>query len=113
MFEHRTDPLLPRSEFFARLARCFGVGLVAVAGCLGIGMAGYHHFEKQTWIDAFANEFVKIVSITICCLLVPSSLNPDTRVRPNGRVLPEPLRLRVPIVGQDEMAMKTTATIVL
>lgn len=22
---------------------------------LGIGMVGYHHFEKMSWVDAFAN----------------------------------------------------------
>ena len=36
-------------------ARCFGVGLVSVAVCLIVGMAGYHHYEKLSWIDAFAN----------------------------------------------------------
>jgi len=55
MFENRRSPLLPRRAFFARLARSFGVGLAVVAVCLGVGMAGYHHFEKLSWIDAFAN----------------------------------------------------------
>jgi hypothetical protein len=55
MFEHHTSPLLPRSAFFTRLARSLGVGLVGVALCLGLGMAGYHHFENLSWVDAFAN----------------------------------------------------------
>jgi len=55
MFEHRTDPLLPRRAFFARLAGTAGIGLVLVAICLGIGMAGYHGFENLSWVDAFAN----------------------------------------------------------
>jgi hypothetical protein len=55
MFENRLAPLLPRRAFFARLARRFGVGLAVVAACLAVGMAGYHHFEKLSWIDAFAN----------------------------------------------------------
>jgi hypothetical protein len=55
MFENRRTPLLPRRAFFARLARSFGVGVAIVGVCLGIGMAGYHHFERLSWIDAFAN----------------------------------------------------------
>jgi hypothetical protein len=55
MFEHRTSPLLPRQAFAARLARSLGVGLLSVALCLAVGMAGYHHFENLSWVDAFAN----------------------------------------------------------
>ncbi|MDB6108602.1 MAG: hypothetical protein JWR69_352 [Pedosphaera sp.] len=55
MFEHRTTPLLPRSLFFIRLARSFGWGLLIVAFGLGMGMAGYHHFENLSWVDSFAN----------------------------------------------------------
>jgi hypothetical protein len=55
MFEPRTDPLLPKPAFYARVARCAGVGLASVAVCLGIGMEGYHHFEALSWVDAFAN----------------------------------------------------------
>jgi len=55
MFENRRDTLLPRRAFFVRLAHSAATGLVAVAICLGIGMTGYHHFEKLSWIDAFAN----------------------------------------------------------
>lgn len=31
------------------------MGLAVVAFCLGVGMAGYHYFERLSWIDAFAN----------------------------------------------------------
>ncbi len=55
MFEHRTDPLLPRRAFLVRLAGNAGIGLVLVAVCLGIGMAGYHGFENLSWVDSFAN----------------------------------------------------------
>ena len=48
-------PLLPRRAFFARLLRSFAVAMVIVIICLGIGMLGYRHFEKLSWIDAFAN----------------------------------------------------------
>jgi hypothetical protein len=55
MFENRKAPLLPRRAFFARLARCAGIGLLIIAVSLGIGMTGYHRFENLSWIDAFAN----------------------------------------------------------
>jgi hypothetical protein len=55
MFENRLTPLLPRRTFFARLAQSSGLGLAIVGVCLGIGMTGYHYFERLSWIDAFAN----------------------------------------------------------
>lgn len=55
MFEHRHEPLLPRREYYRRLARH---GLIAL-GLLGFGlfagMCGYHFIEHLPWIDAFAN----------------------------------------------------------
>jgi hypothetical protein len=32
-----------------------GLGAVVIAVSLGIGMAGYHVFEKLPWVDAFLN----------------------------------------------------------
>jgi len=55
MFEHRANPLLPRRQFFARLARSAWLGLVIIGGSLAIGMIGYHAFEHMSWLDAFAN----------------------------------------------------------
>jgi len=55
VYEHRTNPLLPRRAFLARLARSIRLGLLLLAGALGAGMAGYHTFEHLPWIDAFAN----------------------------------------------------------
>jgi hypothetical protein len=55
MFEHRKQPLVPRRIFYARLARSFALGSVILAGALGVGMAGYHLFEKMSWLDAFVN----------------------------------------------------------
>jgi hypothetical protein len=55
LFEHSSRPLLSKRAFLRRLALSLltGVGLIFVA--LGIGMLGYHGFEKMSWIDAFAN----------------------------------------------------------
>jgi hypothetical protein len=55
MFESRTKPLLPRREYYRRLARNAGLGVLVIAGSLGLGMMGYHVFEKLPWIDAFVN----------------------------------------------------------
>ena len=55
MFEHHTKPLLPRREYYRRIVRNIGLGAVVVAVSLGIGMVGYHGFEKLPWIDAFLN----------------------------------------------------------
>jgi len=38
MFEHRSKPLLPRREFYARMARSAAVGLLVIAIAPGIGM---------------------------------------------------------------------------
>jgi len=55
MFEHRSKPLLPRRQFYARLARSACVGLLVIAVALGIGMIGYRAFEPMSWVDAFVN----------------------------------------------------------
>jgi hypothetical protein len=55
MSEPTTDRLLPRRDYFKRLARSIGLGLTIIAVCQGIGMVGYHQFEKLPWIDAFLN----------------------------------------------------------
>jgi hypothetical protein len=54
-YERKNQPLLTRRQFARRLAAnaAFSVALIAVS--LVAGMAGYHHFESQTWVDAFAN----------------------------------------------------------
>ena len=55
MYEHRTQPLLPREEFYGRLARSSIVGSAIILSALCMGMAGYHYFEKLPWLDSFTN----------------------------------------------------------
>ena len=54
-FEHRSEPVLPRRLFLARMVHHvgFGVGLIVVS--LGIGVIGYHSFENLSWVDALLN----------------------------------------------------------
>jgi hypothetical protein len=55
MYEHRTQPLLPRDQFYRRLIRHIGTAAAIIAGSLFIGILGYHYIEGQGWIDAYAN----------------------------------------------------------
>jgi hypothetical protein len=55
MFEHRNKRLLPRREFYRRLAHHAILGFAVIIFSLGIGMIGYHTFENLGWIDAFVN----------------------------------------------------------
>ena len=55
MYEHRNDPLLPRSEFLRRLASHAGIAIGIVLGSLAIGILGYHFLEGLAWIDALVN----------------------------------------------------------
>ena len=55
MFEHRSDPLLPRRKYVKRVARhgLFAFALIFVS--LWIGIIGYHFLEGLGWIDATVN----------------------------------------------------------
>jgi len=55
MYEHRTEPLLPRRKFLRRLAMhgLAAGGVVAVS--LSLGILGYHFLAGLSWIDALLN----------------------------------------------------------
>lgn len=55
MFEHFKDPLLPLPIFFTRVMRHILFGIVMIFLALFMGMAGYHHYEHMSWVDAFVN----------------------------------------------------------
>jgi len=55
LFEHRTQPLLPRRAYLRRVTFA-----AAISGCILVvwvvcGMIGYHLLGGQTWIDSFLN----------------------------------------------------------
>jgi hypothetical protein len=54
-FEHKQQPLASRRLFAKRLAGSFALSLTLILLSLFGGMAGYHHFEAMSWIDAFVN----------------------------------------------------------
>jgi hypothetical protein len=47
--------LLPMGQFLRRLWRSSRPAAVIVAGSLGIGILGYHHFEHLSWLDSLLN----------------------------------------------------------
>src|SRR5262245_3930534 len=55
MFEHKSEPLLPRKKFYGRVARSVLTAGYVVAGMLLVGMAGYHWIAGLAWIDSFEN----------------------------------------------------------
>lgn len=55
MFEHRSEPLIPRTAFIQRLARHGGIAFVVLSGSLVIGILGYRGFEGEEWIDSLLN----------------------------------------------------------
>jgi hypothetical protein len=55
MFEHKTKPLIPRTEFMARLGLYIGIAVGIVCGSLAIGVIGYRLLEGFSWIDSLLN----------------------------------------------------------
>lgn len=53
MFEHHTQPPLPRRAFVRRLLRHGGYAAVLVAASLVLGMSGYRWIVGTSWPDAF------------------------------------------------------------
>jgi hypothetical protein len=54
-FEHKSQPLISRSQFARRMAvySAFGVGFLCIS--LAIGTAGYAYFANLPVVDAFLN----------------------------------------------------------
>lgn len=52
-FEHRSEQVVSLSRFSVRMLRyaLFSASVITVS--VGIGMAGYHHFEKLNMLDSF------------------------------------------------------------
>jgi hypothetical protein len=55
MFEHRTDPLLPRHRFVWRVVWFLALSALAIGIALGVGVLGYHFIGGLPWIDALLN----------------------------------------------------------
>jgi len=55
MFEHRTDPILPRHTFLFRVLGYLALAALMIGVALGIGVVGYHVLGGLPWIDALVN----------------------------------------------------------
>ena len=55
MFEHKSERLLPRRAFYARMAKNVGLVGIIVAVSLLIGSVGYHYLGGLPWIDSLLN----------------------------------------------------------
>lgn len=55
MYEHRSEPLLPRPLFVRRLLRHAFLAAALMAGSLCAGVAGYRATEDLSWLDALLN----------------------------------------------------------
>ncbi|MDQ7850119.1 MAG: hypothetical protein QN152_02230 [Armatimonadota bacterium] len=55
MYEHHTEPLLPRRKFLRRfiLHALAATGVVVIS--LGLGIIGYHVLAGLSWLDALLN----------------------------------------------------------
>ena len=54
-YERHNQPLLPRGQFYLRLLRHVGFGVLLIGVSLGIGILGYHFLENLSWVDALLN----------------------------------------------------------
>lgn len=54
-YEHRTDPLMPRTRFLLRLARSGALAVLLIGASLFLGILGYHSIEGLPWTDSLLN----------------------------------------------------------
>lgn len=55
MFEHRSEPLLPRPLYLRRILQHAGLAAGLITGSLALGIIGYHATEGLDWLDALEN----------------------------------------------------------
>lgn len=61
MYEHKRQPLAPRTVYYKRLGTNIFIALIVIAVCLAIGTIGYYITRDLkaspaiTWLDAFHN----------------------------------------------------------
>jgi hypothetical protein len=55
MYEHKSEPLVSRWEYYRRILRNLCISLFILFSCIFIGVLGYHYLAGAAWIDAFHN----------------------------------------------------------
>jgi hypothetical protein len=55
VFEHHSEPLASQREFRRRMLQYSLFTAAIILFSLGIGVLGYHYYERLPWIDALLN----------------------------------------------------------
>lgn len=55
MFEHHSEPLLPRRLFISRMIGHAVMAIAVILAALAVGMFGYRYLEGLGWLDSFLN----------------------------------------------------------
>lgn len=55
MFEHNSQPVISRKEFYRRVFKFFLISLGILLVSIVIGTLGYHYFGQLGWITSFYN----------------------------------------------------------
>jgi len=55
MYEHHSQPLLPRRQFLQRLLKHVVAAAAFLSVGLTIGILGYHFLERLSWLDSLLN----------------------------------------------------------
>jgi len=56
VYEPKEHPPIPRQRFVTRVLLHFAAALALLLVSLALGMAGYAHYERLPWRDAFLNS---------------------------------------------------------
>jgi hypothetical protein len=76
IYEHRTEPLLPRPAFYRRIASHFLIAAVGLGSGIVVGVSGFRVTEHYSWLDAFLNT----------CMLLGGMGQVNPIVTPAGKV---------------------------
>ncbi len=55
MYEHRSQPLLPKHLFILQVAKHILLAFGVIFGSLSIGILGYHVTDDLSWLDSLLN----------------------------------------------------------
>jgi flagellar biosynthesis protein FliR len=51
-YEHRSDPVLPATQWLARLVHTVWLAFFIIVAALSFGVVGYHFIAGLDWVDA-------------------------------------------------------------
>jgi sterol desaturase/sphingolipid hydroxylase (fatty acid hydroxylase superfamily) len=74
--EHRSDRVLGRRRFAARMGLAIGLWVAVIVAGLAIGMAGYAYFEGMGWVDSFVNAAMILSGMGV----FDDLKNPDAKI---------------------------------